>query len=171
MNRFKVNSRLEDWLMIVAMVFYFLLLVSKAFAETRDMCQGNRFEPCVCWYDVPKFVSYRPSERLCKGAAAVIMRKSYFSVVLRDAENRDRIPVSLSFCSDNSCSVFKTQKVITRTRSGVREKINCLGASGSSKIMKTAVRITVKFSDRIDPRTGEKPIGRYCLKSPKTNLN
>ena len=31
-------------------------------------CQGQRFEPCICAYNVPKAFKYRPSRKECGGA-------------------------------------------------------------------------------------------------------
>lgn len=160
-----------------------LLLPSLALAD-GPFCNGGRFEPCVCWPNVTKDVAYRPTERLCKGNAAIYLKgKLYrsFSAVVRDRDNRDRWPVSgFNGCSfatansespPNSCSAFKTQKLIKRKIKGVDQKVYCLGAPGNSKLFKNVVRITVKVSDIVNPKTGLKDLRRYCLRSPTLPLN
>lgn len=140
--------------------------------KAPEFCQFGRFEPCVCWQVVPETVSYKPAEPACRGNAAVITRGNFlnvFSVVVRDKENRDRWPNPN--CETNSCSVFKTQKKFVRTVRGVKEKVWCLGAPGRSSLFKNVVRITIKVSDKINPKTGLKDLRRFCLKSPKAKLN
>ena len=158
--------------MKIGILFVLLLLVASPAHAAVKMCQGKRFTPCVCWQDVPTYVSYRPSERVCRNSnAAVILRGPMyrsFSVVVRDTENSDRFPDSS--CSQNYCIVFKTQKIVYRTRAGVRERVNCLGARGTSGLFKKVVRITVKVSD-IPDKNGQKDLRRYCLKGPGIKLN
>lgn len=158
--------------MIRIIIFFLILLVvpEATFAEAA-MCHGGRFEPCICWRQVPIEVAYRPKERVCRGNAAVILRGSLirsFSVVVRDRNNSDRWP-DLS-CEQNYCSVFKTQKVIYRKKKGVRERVNCLGAPGKHRLFKNVQRITVKVSD-IPNKNGIKDLRRYCIRSPKKKLN
>ena len=90
------------------------LLASECQAQSKkkiNYCQGGRFKPCVCWQDVSKDVSYRPSVEACGGNAAIITRGRYlnaFSVVVRDRDNKDRWPVSgfggCSFALANAAS-------------------------------------------------------------------
>lgn len=137
----------------------------------KPLCQSGRFEPCICWPSVPKSVSYVPSERLCKGNAAIILRKdmfSAFSAVVRDKENRDRWPDES--CEQNYCSVFKTQRKFVRFVNGVKEKVLCLGAPGTSRLFKNVVRITIKVSD-VPGKDGKKDLRRMCLRSPTKKLN
>lgn len=164
---------------IITLLFSLLFLFVTP-VESEQFCNGARFEPCICWQSVPKDVSYSPADKLCGGNASVTLRgKLYnsFSVVVRDKENSDRWPVSgFNGCSyslansespPNRCSAFKAQKIIKRKGN----KIYCLGKPGTDKLFRNVVRITVKVSDLINPKTGTKDIRRYCLRSPKLKLN
>ncbi len=145
-------------------------------------CQGGRFKPCVCWQDVHKDVSYRPKYPACGGNAAVLTRGKYkgiFSVVVRDNQNRDRWPESgFNGCSIDtaqsvsppaSCSAFKVQKILYEDKKGQIQRVNCLGAPGTSKLFKSVVRMTAKISDA--PGTTNDPLARWCLRSPTLPLN
>lgn len=126
------------------------------------MCQGGRFQPCVCWQQVPKTVQYRPAHKQCNGNAAVILKGKYaraFSVVVRDKDNRDRWPDPN--CESNKCSVFKVQKRVGN--------VHCLGAPGRSPLFKNVVRITIKLKDV--PGSNTDPLERMCLQSPTKKLN
>jgi len=146
-------------------------------------CSGGVFKPCVCAKDVTKRVLYRTSVRECGRKAAIILTGSYaqsFSVVLRDAENKDRVPfaTTVNGCSfalaqsvspPNRCSVFKAQKVIKLSDDRGPVRVHCMGASGGSAFGKRARRMTVKLAD--SPNDSNDPIARLCLNSPTKNLN
>lgn len=156
-----------------------LIVLSTLFISTNAIalpvvppaeCQKGRFQPCVCWRDVPKDVSYVPSSPLCRGNAAIILRGEFaksFSVVVRDSENSDRFPDPN--CALNSCSVFKVQKKIVRKVRGKTETVNCLGASGRSSLFKNVVRMTIKLKDV--PNASTDPLARMCLRAPNSKLN
>ena len=150
-------------------------------------CHGGVFQPCVCWQDVTKNVSYRPSEERCGKStypgdkknynAAVLLRgnmKSSFSTVVRDYLNNDRSPYEPALCSYEEyeagltkCSRWKGQYKFADGK----ETVLCLGASGYSTVFKTITRITIKISNYVDPITGEKPLARLCLRKPWQPLN
>lgn len=162
-----------------------LLVLSSAnnvFAGTR-YCYGGLFKPCVCPSSVPKSVSYHPAEPACGGDAAILLRSPYlnvYSVVVRDNQNKDRWPVNgangctveqaQSKSPPNKCSVFKTQKKFTRIlEKGKRERVNCLGAAGSSALFKKVQRITAKLNDVPNASTDE--IRRWCIIKPECGMN
>lgn len=168
----------------------FLLLcafcATNAFAQQStkkiDYCQKGRFKPCVCWQDVSKDVSYRVSYKGCGGKAAILTRGKYkniFSVVVRDKDNRDRWPASgFNGCSaaeaqsvspPASCSAFKVQEIYYEETPKGTQRVNCLGAKGTSSLFKNVVRMTAKISDK--PGTTNDPLARWCLRSPRKNLN
>ena len=147
-----------------------------------DYCQGGRFAPCVCWQDVSKSVSYRPTYPGCNGNAAILTRGKYkdiFSVVVRDKENKDRWPAAgFGDCSaalassaspPNRCSAFKVQKIYYEETSAGTQRVNCLGAKGTSALFKKVTRMTGKISDA--PGTTNDPLARWCLRSPARPLN
>lgn len=176
---------LRGLLFWVAVCFLPVLIVTakaQSDEEPAAMCQGTRWKPCVCWQDVPEEVSYRPSYPGCRGNAAVLLRGKYldvFSVVVRDKENRDRWPRSgfnrCSFRLANSanpparCSAFKVQKTyFEETAQGI-QRVNCLGAKGTSLLFQKVVRITAKLADV--PGSNADPLVRWCLQSPRVDLN
>lgn len=168
---------------IILSILSFTLNAEAATSKKKlRYCQGGRFAACVCWQDVSKDVSYRPSYAKCGGKAAVLTRGKYkniFSVVVRDSENRDRWPVSgFSGCSyalanskspPNKCSAFKVQKVFYENTSKGIQRVNCLGAPGTSSLFKKVTRMTAKLSDV--PNSTNDPLARWCLRSPKASLN
>ncbi len=140
--------------------------------------RGSRFKPCICAAEVPNSIQYRPTLAACGGKAAAILSGSFasaFSVVLRDKQNRDRWPAAnYNGCSAaetalglNKCSAFKCQEVIKASG----EQICCFGEPGTSRIMRGASRMTIKFRDI--PNAGNDPLARICLSgfSPRRNLN
>jgi hypothetical protein len=158
-----------------------LLNATSAFAKTR-FCYGGIFKPCICSSTVPKSVSYHPNEAACGGNAAILLRAPFlnvFSVVVRDNENKDRWPVTgANGCTPelaqsqfppNRCSVFKTQRKFTRVVDGKRERVNCLGAPGSSALFKKVQRITAKLNDVPGATTDE--IRRWCIIRPECGMN
>lgn len=169
----------------------FLLLVLQVLSiynisSAQPLCNGSRFEPCVCSHAVPSSIKYRVSDPICpkssypgdrrRRVASVRVSKAFrnsFSIVVRNGENSDRSPYESSLCSRsefnngvNKCSRWKTQKIIKKGK----ERIFCLGASGKSKVFRTIQRITIKVSD-IPDASGQKDIRRMCLESPKKDLN
>jgi hypothetical protein len=147
-------------------------------------CNGGRFKPCVCHFDVAREMQYRPAVEECGGAAGIALTGKYaniFSAVVRDRENRDRFPEAGSGyggCSfdeanaiapPNSCSAFKAQKVLRIGSGRDRGRLYCLGESGYSTIFKNVTRVTAKLADR--PGSTDDPIVRWCLKKPTLPLN
>ena len=143
------------------------------------------FKPCVCYDRVPEEIKYRPAMKECGGDAAAILfgeLSSSYSVVLRDNQNRDRIPASgYNNCTPaesekglNKCSAFKCQKVIRTSKSSAgtgSQQICCFGEAGSNRIMAGATRMTIKLRDL--PNSMFDPLVRICLNtfSPKKKLN
>lgn len=143
------------------------------------------FKPCVCSSKVPKSVKYRPALKECGGKAAAILFSEYsnsYSVVLRDNQNRDRVPArGYQGCSDaevalglNKCSAFKCQKVLrvgTSSAGKGSQQICCFGESGTNRILAGATRMTIKLQDI--PNSTFDPLVRICLDkfSPQRPLN
>lgn len=150
-------------------------------ASKPSYCQGGVFKPCVCAKDVPSLVQYRPAIAECGGKAGIVLSGKYkdvFSVVVRDRENKDRWPVTgINGCTAyerdalglNKCSAFKVQKVIDIENKDGNASVNCLGASGYSKLFKRVVRMTAKLSDV--PNSNTDPLARWCLKGATEPLN
>lgn len=149
-----------------------------------NYCNGGRFKPCVCYYDVAREMQYRPAVEECGGNAGVVLTGKYggvFSAVVRDRENRDRFPVPGSGYGEctleeadainppNRCSAFKTQSTIRVGSGRDKGKLYCLGASGYSSIFSLVTRVTVKLAD--SPNSSEDPIVRWCLRKPTLPLN
>jgi hypothetical protein len=144
-------------------------------------CHGGRFQPCVCAEYVAREMKYRPAVEECKGNAGVFLKNKYtsvFSVVVRDSENRDRWPVSgFGNCTPyerdtlalNKCSAFKTQDTILAKDDKNFYALNCLGASGYSKLFKNVTRVTAKLSDK--STSNQDPLARWCLVKPNLPLN
>ena len=147
-------------------------------------CNGGRFKPCVCHYDVAREMQYRPSVEECGGNAAIALTGKYaniFSAVVRDRDNRDRFPEAGSGyggCSfelansenpPNYCSAFKAQSVLRIGSGADRGRLYCLGASGYSTTFKNVARVTAKLADK--PGSSEDPIVRWCLIKPTLPLN
>jgi len=166
---------------ILTVIVALLSITSAAEAKVK-YCQGGRFKPCVCWQNVSKDVSYRPKYAKCGGKAAILTRGKYlgiFSAVVRDRENRDRWPVSgFNGCSvelstseapPTTCSAFKAQKVFMEQTEIGPQKVTCLGAPGTSPLFRNVVRITAKIADI--PNSTNDPLARWCLRSPRLNLN
>lgn len=169
----------------ISLGFLFAMVAAPAHAASKQKiryCQGGRFQPCVCYQDVSKDVSYRPTYKGCGGNAAILTRGKYlniFSVVVRDSENRDRWPVSgfggcgfavaNSESPPNKCSAFKVQKTYFEESDNTEQRVNCLGAKGTSSLFKDVRRMTAKLADV--PGTNKDPLVRWCLKSPKSPLN
>lgn len=146
------------------------------------MCFGGVFKPCICASSVPKSVRYDDEEPACGGKAAILLRAPYlnvFSVVVRDNQNKDRWPPEgANGCSKeladsksppNKCSVFKVQKKFTRIVNGKRERVNCLGAKGSSSLFANVQRITAKINDV--PNASTEEIKRWCIIRPHCGMN
>lgn len=155
--------------------------------ESPRMCHGGRFKPCVCTADVSKLVQYRPSITQCGKKAGVVLSGSRylssFSVVVRDAENRDRWPLSFPVNSPGyggctlaqakmgyaRCSAYKVQKVIKVSNDNGDAVVHCLGESGYHPLLKGITRLTIKIADV--PGTNSDPLERLCIKGPTTPLN
>lgn len=143
------------------------------------------FKPCICSNKVPKTIKYRASVEECGGAAAAILFGEYagsYSVVLRDNQNRDRVPaLGYNGCSAteseaglNRCSAFKCQSVLKVGNSSVgpgSQQICCFGEPGNSRILAAASRMTIKLRD--DPTSTNDPLLRVCLNKfdPRKKLN
>jgi len=152
-----------------------------AIAKKPRYCSGGAFKPCVCAQDVPSIVQYRPAVAECGGKAAIVLSGKYkdvFSVVVRDAENKDRWPVNgINGCTPyetdvlglNKCSAFKVQKEILVEDKAGDATVNCLGASGYSSLFRRVRRMTAKLSDV--PNSSADPLARWCLKGPDVPLN
>lgn len=147
-------------------------------------CYGGVFKPCICASSLSKSIRYHPAEPECGGNAAVLLRAPYlslFSVVVRDVENKDRWPpngangcsreLASSKSPPNRCSVFKVQKKFTRMvdNGSKRERVNCLGAPGSSSLFARVQRITAKFNDV--PDSSNDQIERWCIIRPECGMN
>lgn len=154
----------------------------------KAKCNESRFKPVICAKDVPEDIKYRPSFGKCGGNAAALLDgdwASSYSIVLRDKENRDRVPPCTSTgtnfngcsyyqCNDlalKSCSAFKCQKVIKTKVRGKSRTICCFGGTGTSKVLSGATRMTIKLAD--DPGSHNDPLVRVALNkySPKRKLN
>ena len=151
------------------------------------MCHGDRFKPCVCATDVSKLVQYRPSIAQCgKKAGIVLSGRRYlssFSVVVRDADNRDRWPITFPVNGPGyggctlaqarmgyaRCSAFKAQKVFRVNHANGDAIVHCLGQSGYHPLLKGITRLTIKLADV--PGSNLDPLERLCLKGPRTPLN
>jgi hypothetical protein len=136
------------------------------------------FKPCICVEDIPSQIKYRPSHAACGGRAAAILEGGYadsFSVVLRDSQNRDRVPaVGYNGCSQaeadlglSRCSAFKCQSTIRTAGSYTC----CFGEPGNSGILAGATRMTIKLADV--PNATTDPLLRLCLPGfdPTNSLN
>ena len=184
MNQFIKNQSIRALILksCLLSVFIGISQTESAFAATK-YCYGGIFKPCVCASSVPKSVSYHPSEPACGGDAAILLRSPYlnvYSVVVRDNQNKDRWPTTgANGCTPEQaqsksppakCSVFKTQKKFTRVLAkGKRERVNCLGAPGSSTLFKRVQRITAKLNDVPNASTDE--IRRWCIIRPECGMN
>jgi hypothetical protein len=139
---------------------------------------GSIFKPCICAEDIPAQIKYRPSLPACGGRAAAILEGGYadsFSVVLRDSQNRDRVPaVGYNGCSQaeadlglSRCSAFKCQSTIRTPGSYTC----CFGEAGNSSILAGATRMTIKLADV--PNATTDPLLRLCLPGfdPTNSLN
>lgn len=158
---------------------------SKVPVATCKEFAGSIFKPCICSSKVPNTIKYRPSLKECGGKAAAILFGEYansFSVVLRDNQNRDRVPASgYHGCSQaetdaglNKCSAFKCQVVLKTSSSSVgsgSQQICCFGESGRSPILAGASRMTLKIRDV--PGSTFDPLLRVCLNkfNPNRPLN
>lgn len=131
-------------------------------------CNESVFKPCICASKSPTSIKYRPELRACGGRAAAILEGEFansFSVVLRDRLNRDRYPdkgfngCTLEEANTGAarCSAYKCQKTIRRNG----KFTCCFGASGKSKLLSKASRLTIKLRDV--PGSTEDPLLRVCL--------
>lgn len=145
-------------------------------------CNGGRFKPCVCSFDVAREVQYRPAVEECGGNAGIALTGKYdgvFSAVVRDTDNRDRFPEFSDFggCTEferdelglNKCSAFKVQHSFRIGSGRDKGRLHCLGASGYSSLFSRVVRITAKLADA--PNSSNDPIVRWCLKKSTLPLN
>ncbi len=146
---------------------------------------GSIFKPCICHDRVPKSIKYRPAVKECGGDAGAILSGEFagsYSVVLRDNQNRDRVPAfGYQGCSAaevelglNKCSAFKCQKVVKTNSSSVLsgpQQICCFGEPGKNRILAGATRLTIKLRDI--PGSTNDPLVRVCLNTfnPKKSLN
>lgn len=146
-------------------------------------CGGEfGFKRCICAYDVPSSVRYRPAVAECNGKAAAILSGRLldsFSIVVRDSQNRDRWPeagsgyggcnASLASSENppNSCSAFKVQDKFLIADGSAR--VYCFGESGYSDLFRDVVRLTVKLNDV--PGSNDDDIERYCLNGNELPLN
>lgn len=149
-----------------------------------NYCNGGRFKPCVCYYDVAREMQYRPAVAECNGNAGIALTGKYgkiFSAVVRDRENRDRFPEAGSGyggCTfeeanavnpPNACSAFKAQQVLRIGSGKDQGRLYCLGASGYSTTFSQVTRVTAKLAD--SPDSSNDPIVRWCLRKPSLPLN
>lgn len=151
-------------------------------------CNEGRFTPAVCWQNVPKDIKYRPRYESCGGDAAILLAGKFaqsYSVVLRDAANRDRFPpcvrdgTNYNGCSFhecdtlglNRCSAWKCQRTLNERLGRKRVKVCCLGDSGDSAVMSKTTRLTIKLRDI--PGSNKDPLIRAHLKrnNPRLRLN
>ena len=146
-------------------------------------CGGEfGFKRCICAYDVPSNVRYRPAVAECNGNAAAILSGGLIdavSIVVRDSQNRDRWPAAgsgyggCSFELANSedppkrCSAFKVQDEFLTPDGSAR--VFCFGESGYSSIFRDVVRLTAKLNDV--PNSNDDDIERYCLNGNDLPLN
>jgi len=152
---------------LVLSLFCFPALGS-ALELPKATCNESVFTPCICASKSPKDIVYRPRLKACGGRAAAILKgrfASSFSVVLRDRMNRDRYPsVGFNGCTQEEadlglarCSAYKCQKVIKEPGS----QTCCFGASGRSRLLSKASRLTIKLKDV--PGSSADPLVRVCL--------
>lgn len=193
MYLFKISRKLDRSSRIFCVVLFvntisFLALTmfagpKEAVAKTKiRYCYGGAFKPCICASTLSKSIRYHPAEPACNGNAAILLRAPYlslFSVVVRDNQNKDRWPPQgANGCSQEltdsksppaRCSVFKVQRKLTRLINGKRERVNCLGAPGSSSLFANVQRITAKFNDV--PDSFDDKIERWCIIRPECGMN